>query len=237
MTAYDLEPPGWSQPCIFQANLFLLHLVPEIGRWKRWIPLHWPGSTEKEGLQQGHLALLTQPFVWFFKTWQGDFIVLNCLLSLQSWGLYSPLAFAFLGIITYSLWTACPFKVLTLCCRRSTHFWPKWWYLQPNEKEYVQLMKKRQWAIIYRLFGRSRTREAWPTLFPALVPVKSSLNFMQIKDPRKRSYRCMWEHLTMLFHSEGQIFDGVWQDLCHAYFIPPNGPHWTNSSIIAELQI
>ena len=84
-------------------------------------------------------------------------------------------------------------------------------------------MKKRQWAIIYRLFGRSRTRETWPTLFPALVPVKSSLNFMQIKDPRKRSYRCMWEHLTTPFHSEGQIFDGVWQDVCHAYFMPPNG--------------
>lgn len=113
--------------------------------------------------------------------------------------------------------------MLTLRCRRSTHFWPKWWNLQPNEKEYVQLMKKRQWAIIYRLFGRGRTRETWPTLFPALVPIKSSLNFVQIKDPRKRSYRCMWEHLTTLFHSEGQIFDGVWQDLCHAYFIPPNG--------------
>ena len=59
--------------------------------------------------------------------------------------------------------------------------------MQPNEKEYVQLMKKRQWAIIYRLFGRSRTRETWPTLFPAVVPVKSSLNFMQIKDPAEFS--------------------------------------------------
>lgn len=108
-------------------------------------------------------------------------------LSFQSWGLYSPLAFGFLGIITYSLWTACPFKVLTLCCRRSTHFWPKWWNLQPNEKEYVQLMKKRQWTIIYRLFGRGKMRETWRTLFPALVPVKSSFNFMQIVYPRKEN--------------------------------------------------
>ena len=28
----DPEPPGWSQPCIFQAKLFRLHLVPEKGR-------------------------------------------------------------------------------------------------------------------------------------------------------------------------------------------------------------
>lgn len=38
-------------------------------------------------------------------------------------------------------------------------------------------MRKQRWTIIYRLFGRSKTSEAWPTLFPAPVPVKVFFEF------------------------------------------------------------
>lgn len=119
-----------------------------------------------------------------------------------------PLALGFLGEITSSFWTACPFKVLTLCCCRSTHiFWPKWWNLQPNAKEYVQLMKRQQWTIIYRWFGRSRPSETRRILFPVLVPVKSS--FMQIKHQRKENeWLEVWENFAVPFYSWGQIFNG-----------------------------
>lgn len=78
---------------------------------------------------------------------------------------------------------------------------------EPNAKEYVQLMERQQWTIIYRWFGRSRTSETWPVLFPALVPVKSS--FMQMKYQRKGSeWLGVWKNCTVPFYSWGQIFDG-----------------------------